>query len=124
MLIIDFKITKRIENSKDNCFCRDCLVGNPDVEDSYSTCCNELIADKDDAIVIAKRMDIQKFLGKNFKCVSSRYNFSGPYVIEYVINDSGNRFLLNMSNDKEILIHQINAEIGKTKNIVETCGCI
>lgn len=111
MLVTDFKITKQIENSKDNCFCRDCLIENPDVEDGYSTCCSELIVDKDDAIVVAKRMDIQKFLGKNFKCVSSRYNFSGPYAIEYVINDSGNRFSLDMSKDVNEIIHLINYEI-------------
>lgn len=104
MKIKDFKLTKKVKQDSlkktTHSFCELCFKANPNTEDGYTTCCNELSIDKDEAIKQAKSQDVFDYLANKFS-VSSHGN---SYLRTFELSNKKVKFNVNLNNKEEDII--------------------
>lgn len=116
MKLKDFTTSKRVANTgKNNGFCESCLQSNPDLEDGYTTCCNECCVDSHTALKLAKQEDIMQYLNTKFN-VSSHGDIRGyNSKITFELESKKKSFILDMNKSYDSLITDLKSNIKGLK---------
>jgi hypothetical protein len=104
-------LKKEVKKKSFICACESCFAINPDIEEGYTTCCNECCAPSQTIIKLAKQEDILNFLRSKFNNVSSSGNLSYSDKVVFTIPNKNKQFNLYMNASEESLIEQIALEI-------------
>lgn len=113
MKLKDFKITKQVITAAKKkgtySFCECCLSTNPELDDGYTTCCNEPSIDKDTALMNAKTTDIQNFLSTKWKTRSFLSNNSSrkANLITFVLENKNKSFDIYVDISEEDIIKNV-----------------
>ena len=112
-MTVSFKEVRKLKKyyNKKVMFCENCLGVNPETEDGYTLCCNELKVTYPIALRIAKQTDILNALQQKFTASSHgdlrMYNTKAVFEL----SKKEKKFSLNMEHSEKELNIELSKEI-------------
>lgn len=97
MKITDFKTLEDVNKHSNGSFCQNCLDFEPEDDEGYTECCNEPCVDKKEAIMLAKRYDIQNYLHEHYSDVGSHLPSGQSRLVRFEIDGKDVDLSMNLS---------------------------
>jgi len=112
-MTVSFKEVRKLKKyyNKNVMFCEGCLGVNPEMEQGYTQCCNELRITYPIALRMAKQEDILNALQLKFTASSNGDLRMYSSIANFVLPIKEKKFSLNMEHTEKDLIKELSENI-------------